>query len=721
MMLGCSLFILQCIVIFCVITLFGFSIKEVSSQSLQPLSYRIKQEKNKCPGQFQCTNGQCIDAFDVCDGTKNCDDGSDEKQYTCLKNNVTSKTCDGETNCVDNSDELLLRCPGVNWAPNPSKKKCKSNEFQCRDGQCINMYVTCDGTPDCQDKSDETITQCNQENFGCHHQNFRCAYGACIDESSKCDGKVDCADGSDEDNMLCGFNFNTTSQKPPVSVSSGNCVLPPFSIGTKYSRHKCSSFEECDAIEENKIIDTYKHIFINCKEGFALAEEDNFIAICRDGRWQPKNTACVRLCKPRKSTSLNIFCEYAGASVNCEEPMRTGTIAKLICRDGYYQELSALDFEDRCQPNGEWLYNGIQSCSLKCGELKHQEKLISDGITANKTYHPWNAGIYRVLKNGTTLHICGGTLISPFSVLTECGELKHQEKLISDGITANKTYHPWNAGIYRVLKNGTTLHICGGTLISPFSVLTAAHCVTNITDGRLIAAKKFKITFAKQFIKYNDPGDTDAVYRNVLRIHVPLEYQGNVLNYLSDVAILELTSSVPLGESIMPACVDKYNENIIRSSMLGTVVGWGRDSNNMPAEQLQRAELSFITLEECRNLLINEDRVHITNDKFCTLKRSGSNTAVQTGDSGSGITFEFGGKHYLYGVISTKINRSNTAVQQGDSGSGVTFKFGGKHYLYGVVSTKLNSVTDTFTNIQFKMNLNFIKETMINIAKNNGI
>ncbi|XP_075222681.1 coagulation factor VII-like isoform X2 [Lycorma delicatula] len=647
-MLGYSAFIFQFIVLFYITTLFGFSIKEISSQLLQPVSYSRKQEGNNCPGKFQCASGQCISSFDVCDGAKNCDDGSDENQYICIKSNITcpkstfrcaygacidgGKTCDGIAHCADNSDELLLECPGVNWIPKGNTQKCKSNEFQCRNGHCINTYSTCDGTPDCPDKSDETITQCNQESFGCLQHSFRCAYGACIDESKKCNGEVNCVDGSDEDSMLCGYNLDKPVRKPPDSIPPGKCLLPQFSIGTKYARYNCSNFEECVAIEENEIINPFQHIFINCKEGFALRNVDNnFVAICVFGKWQPENTACVKLCEPLKSTSLKVFCEYDGAKVNCEKPVRAGTTAKFTCREGYQQELSGTYFEDSCQPSGNWFYSGAKRCTFKCGVLNSQDKLISDGVTANRTYHPWNAGIYRVLKNGTILHVCGGTLITPFSVIT------------------------------------------------------AAHCVTLRSDGRVVATSKFRITFAKHYIKYDDKRDTEAEYRNVSRIHVPLAYQGESLRYLFDIAILELTSSVPLGSSIMPVCVDENNENFIRSYMLGTVVGWGLNSFNLPSEELQKAEVSYITLEECRNFL-DKDKNQITNDKFCTLKRNGS----------------------------------NTAVQQGDSGSGVTFEFEGKHYIYGLVSTKVNGMIDTFTDLRFPNHLKYINEIMKNVTRNNG-
>lgn len=61
--------------------------------------------------------------------------------------------------------------------------------------------------------------------------------------------------------------------------------------------------------------------------------------------------------------------------------------------------------------------------------------------------------------------------------VTPCGErLLNHEALITNGLLSNEGDWPWHAAIY-FISNRDSSYKCGGTLISPDSILTAAHCV----------------------------------------------------------------------------------------------------------------------------------------------------------------------------------------------------------------------------------------------------
>lgn len=98
------------------------------------------------PTQFRCPDHRCISPTYVCDGDKDCVDGSDEAgcgewMASVFPYGVLS---------------LPWSYPQTTFSFSFLVLNCTSSQFRCADGSaCIGSRFRCDGVVDCKDNSDE--------------------------------------------------------------------------------------------------------------------------------------------------------------------------------------------------------------------------------------------------------------------------------------------------------------------------------------------------------------------------------------------------------------------------------------------------------------------------------------------------------------------------------------------------------------------------------------
>ncbi|XP_056180963.1 acrosin-like [Falco biarmicus] len=241
--------------------------------------------------------------------------------------------------------------------------------------------------------------------------------------------------------------------------------------------------------------------------------------------------------------------------------------------------------------------------------------------------------------------------VNPFSALMawSCGlrpmALHYGMSRVVGGTDALPGAWPWIVSIQALVEGGTA-HICGGSLISPQWVLTAAHCFIEVRDITVLRV----VLGATQLTQLGPEAQVRAVRRLLVHQHYWNVTQRN------DIALLELDQPVQCNSYVQLACVPDAS---LRVSELTAcyVSGWGARKargewpKRRSAYVLQEAQVHLIDARVCNSSGWYRGAIHTHN--MCAGYPQGGIDTCQ-GDSGGPLVCQDKSADYfwLVGVTS---------------------------------------------------------------------
>ncbi|KAG7483963.1 hypothetical protein MATL_G00043860 [Megalops atlanticus] len=218
---------------------------------------------------------------------------------------------------------------------------------------------------------------------------------------------------------------------------------------------------------------------------------------------------------------------------------------------------------------------------------------------------------------------------------TNCGQ-QHSTSRIIGGSIAQLGQWPWQVSLHFYGS-----HTCGGSLVAPDFVVTAAHCFPKKTTSSLVPSNW-------------------RVYGGVVsqnRLNTPYLVQKIIINEFYDpdtndfdIALLKLKQPVEFSNNVGPVCLPTFDQTFSPGTTCWTS-GFGTTEEGAAkgSPDLMEVAVKIIDTSVCNSNMVYGGA--LTQNMMCAGDLSGGKDSCQ-GDSGGPLVCEADNRWYLVGVTS---------------------------------------------------------------------